>query len=313
MAGRRVESGQLVCSHCLGSYLVRAFIPRFVSAANYATSFGLQWNRFRRTQLDSHSGVPISEERFYRTTGLTPAVLSGMRVLDVGCGAGRFSEVALAAGAHVIAVDYSSAVDACFANLGYNSTLDVIQGDIYGLPFADGSFDLVYCLGVLQHTPRVREAFQALPRLVRPGGTLVVDVYPELRLNLLWPKYWLRPLTRRMSPEVLFRIIETAVPVLLPFSDLLGSVPLIGRRLRYAVPVANYRGVLPLTDEQLREWSVLDTFDMLAPAHDHPQKAETVRRWFADAGMEAVHVERRGFIIARGIRPMAGTSLAQAM
>ena len=67
-----VESGLLHCIPCAESYPVVRFIPRFVPVDNYATNFGLQWNRFRQTQLDSHSRLPISRERFFRQTGWSP-------------------------------------------------------------------------------------------------------------------------------------------------------------------------------------------------------------------------------------------------
>src|SRR4051812_24403231 len=113
-----IESGQLVCDACAQQYVIISSIPRFVPAENYAASFGLQWNTFRQTQLDSHSGIPISRERFLMQTGWSPEDLMGKTVLDVGCGAGRFAEVALSCGANLVAVDYSSAADACWHNLG---------------------------------------------------------------------------------------------------------------------------------------------------------------------------------------------------
>lgn len=300
-AGDMVESGTL--RSCSGAcYPIVRGIPRFVPAANYAASFGLQWNRFRRTQLDSYSGHPISRDRFFRYTGWRPEELRDARVLDVGCGAGRFTEVALAAGAHVVAVDYSNAVDACHENHVASSRLDVVQADVYALPLTPGAFDFVYCMGVLQHTPDVRRAFLALPRMLRPAGQLAVDVYPKLRRNTIWPKYWLRPLTRRLPAARLFRLVERLVPILLPASRALGRVPMVGRHLRWAIPVANYEGVLPLSPRQQSEWAVLDTFDMLAPTYDQPQDQETLRSWFAEAGMKDIFVERMGFIVGRGTR-----------
>lgn len=293
----------LQCDACDASYDVVRGIPRFVPASNYADSFGFQWNRFARTQLDSTTGTTISRDRFTAFTRFTERDLAGKLVLDVGCGAGRFAEIALSLGAHVVAVDYSNAVDACAANLGPHPRLSLVQADIYHLPFAPGSFDFVYCLGVLQHTPDVAAAFAALPRQLEPGGRLAVDVYPALRLNRLWPKYWLRPLTTRMPRRTLFRWIERLVPILLPVSDALRRVPLTRGKLRYAIPVVNYRGVFRLDDAQLREWAVLDTFDMLAPAFDSPQSADTLRRWFADAAMTDVEIERPGFLVGRGTKP----------
>jgi hypothetical protein len=93
------------------------------------------------------------------------------------------------------------------------------------------------------------------------------------------------------------------VSCLLPISLAIGRIPKFGRKLRYAIPVCNYEGIFPLTMEQLREWAVLDTLDMLSPFHDHPQSTKNLRKWFEHAGMKDVHVFRSGLIIGRGIRP----------
>jgi SAM-dependent methyltransferase len=297
-----VEEGSLHCGTCAARYPIVRFVPRFVPAENYSTSFGYQWNRFRRTQLDSTTGQPISRNRFFAQSQWTPGEMAGRLTLDVGCGAGRFAEVALATGARVVAVDYSTAVDACRANLGSNPRLDVVQGDVYRLPFRPRAFAFVYCFGVLQHTPDVRASFAALTMQLAPGGRIAVDLYPRIALNLLWPKYWLRPITKRISADRLFPFVVRMVHVLWPFSLALGRVPTIGRRLRHALPVANYEGVLPLTPAQLKEWAVLDTFDMLAPAHDHPQSAATLRAWFAQQRLTDVEVGRRGLVVGRGRR-----------
>jgi hypothetical protein len=41
-----------------------------------------------------------------------------------------------------------------------------------------------------------------------------------------------------------------------------------------------------LTRQQLKEWVILDTFDMFSPEHDHPQKVNTVKGWFEEFGMK---------------------------
>jgi SAM-dependent methyltransferase len=301
--GDEVEEGTLACATCGERYPVLRGVPRFVPAENYAASFGMQWNHFRRTQLDSHTGVPVSRDRFYRYSGWGPAELRDAWVLEVGCGAGRFTEVALAAGAHVVAVDYSDAVDACRANHGAHPRLHVVQADALALPLEPGRFDFVFCFGVLQHTPDPAATFRALPRQLRPGGRIAVDVYARLWRNVLWSKYWLRPLTSRLPARTLFRAVERSVPWLLPVSRAVARIPVVGPRLRYAVPVANYEGVYPLSPSQLREWAVLDTFDMLSPAHDHPQTLATLRAWLDDAGLVDVWTGRMGFNVGRGRRP----------
>jgi SAM-dependent methyltransferase len=300
MSGERVREGWLVAEDGSHRYPIKDFVPRFVPEHNYADSFGMQWLRFRRTQLDSYSGHPISANRFWKATGWCPADLEGQWTLDVGCGAGRFAEVALGAGAHVVALDYSAAVDACFENLRDHPRLHVIQGDIYALPFAHRSFAHVYSLGVLQHTPDVAHAFAALPPMLAPRGRLCVDFYEKSWKSALLPKYWLRPLVRRMPRTELFALCERMVPRLLPLSFALGRVPAVGRTLRRLVPVANHAGILPLDSAQLREWALLDTFDWLAPEYDNPQTAQSVRRWLEEAGLLDIDVLKAGHLTGRG-------------
>src|ERR1019366_8148340 len=68
-------------------------IARFVDAQHYAASFGFQWHRYQKTQLD-HDELRESEHHFLAKTALRPEDLKGKFVLDVGCGMGCFAEVA---------------------------------------------------------------------------------------------------------------------------------------------------------------------------------------------------------------------------
>jgi SAM-dependent methyltransferase len=285
----RIENGLLTTEDGTQYPIVRG-VPRFVPQGNYANSFGFQWNRFRETQLDSHTGIPISSDRFYKSTEWSPDDLRGKAVLEVGCGAGRFTEVLLSAGAKVVALDYSNAVDACWKNHYFHQNLNVVQGDIYNLPFNDESFDFVFCFGVLQHTPNVKKAFMSLIPQLRKGGHLAVDVYPKRLKNIFLSKYWIRPFTRRIEPTILFKMVEKWVPILLPISICIGRIPFAGKKLRYLIPVANYDGIYPLTKSQILEWAILDTFDMLSPRYDEPQSAKTLHSWLEEAGMVDIKV-----------------------
>jgi SAM-dependent methyltransferase/uncharacterized protein YbaR (Trm112 family) len=299
----QIYAGWLVSECGVHRYPIRGFIPRFVPASNYADNFGVQWNTFRQTQLDSYSGHSISADRFWKATGWDPDDLAGQWVLDIGCGAGRFAEVALQAGARVVGLDYSSAVDACYANLKHHPNLHVVQGDIYALPFPKGFFLYVYSLGVLQHTPDVAKAFAALPPVLSGGGRLCVDFYWKRIRTMLHAKYLLRPLTKRMPQQKLFHTLKTVVPILLPVSQQLGRMPVVGRWLKRIIPIADYTGIYPLSARQLQEWALLDTFDMLAPEYDNPQTSATVRSWIEMAGLVEVKVFHEGHLVGRGRKP----------
>jgi SAM-dependent methyltransferase len=289
-----LKEGELVSSAGL-RVPVRNFVPRFVQDDSYTASFGEQWNRYRRTQLDRFNSTSLSRDRLFSGTGWTPGELSGQRVLEVGCGAGRFTQVLLDAGADLCSLDYSSAVDACWLNNGPHERLTLIQTDLYRIPFAHNSFDKVFCYGVLQHTPDVKGAFMALVPFLKAGGKLAVDLYRRMPWISRWTsKYWYRPITKRMPRDLLRRIVEWYVPRWIPIDNALQRA----RLLRYAVPAIipcwNYTGMLPLTSEQITSWAILDTFDALSPRYDSPQTESSLRAWCEEAGLEEVEIRAAG-------------------
>lgn len=303
--GDAVLAGALRCTACSAAYPVRGGIPRFVPAANYASGFGLQWNTHARTQYDSANGTRISETRFFAQTRL-PRSLAGQRVLEVGSGSGRFTEIIAATGATVVSLEYSTAVDANAASNGRRPNVLIVQGDLYRMPLRPATFDRVVCIGVLQHTPDVKRSFLTLPRYLRPGGHLAVDIYRRPRgiRRLFNTRYWVRPLTRRVRPDRLYRMTSAYVRGMWPLARLIGRIPKVGRKLNWMLLIGSYHGMYDLSDEQMREWAVLDTFDMLAPAYDEPQDIETVRAWFEEAGLvEAEVVFGYNGIEGRGRRP----------
>jgi len=308
--GPCVESGVLDCGGCHAAFPIVRSVPRFVPSASYARSFSLEWLKHARTQYDSYSGAPISETRFFAETRW-PRRLVGETILEVGSGSGRFTEQAASTGAMVVSIDYSDAVEANVAANGAKPNVLVVQADIHQLPVRPASCDRVVCIGVLQHTPDPELAFTCLPPTVKPGGSLVVDVYCKVPgpRGCLMVKYWVRPVTRRIAPEALYRWCQRYVTWMWPVTGAVGRVPYVGKRLvLLGLLVADYRGIFPLPEEVLKEWAVLDTFDALSPAYDQPQTPETVARWFRQAGFAedefAVGPGYNG-IEGRGIRPPA--------
>jgi SAM-dependent methyltransferase len=291
LSGKLQEHDSGVC------YPIISGVPRFVGGENYANNFGFQWNEFAKTQLDSYSGLDISADRFWAATKWASNDVDGKLVLDVGCGAGRFAEIALLAGARVVAVDYSSAIDACYENLRGYPNFHAIQGDIYSLPFAPGEFDYVYSLGVLQHTPDVKRAFFSLPPMLKRGGHLCVDFYWRRIRTMLHSKYLFRPITKRIAKIKLFNLLKLIVPSMLRISRELGKIPLLGIILKRLIPVANYAGIFPLNDAQLNEWALLDTFDMLAPEYDNPQSVGVIRGWAAELNLDNIAVYHSSHLV----------------
>jgi len=290
-----IEGGRLNDAGSNLSYEIVNHIPRFVTNSSYTSSFGEQWNRYRRTQLDRYNGTRLSRDRFFSDTGWTPDELRGQRILEAGCGAGRFTQVLLDAGAEVYSVDYSTAVDACWANNGPHPDLFLAQADLYALPFQPESFDRVFCYGVLQHTPDVRGAFMSLVPYLRPGGKIAIDVYRKMAWTTRWTsKFWYRPLTRRLPRSLVHQILSWYIPRWIPIDNFFQRIPVARQVVPALIPCWNYTGMLPLSREQIEIWAILDTFDALTPTYDSPQSIGVVQSWFEEAGLTAINVRAGG-------------------
>ena len=303
-SGESIDEGTLGCAECSHEYPVLRGIPRFVPSENYASLFGYEWRRHSRTQLDSESGTTISKDRFATETNW-PEDLQGELILEVGSGSGRFTEVALATGAEVVSVDFSSAIEVARDNNSGSERFDAVQADIFALPFKSGVFDKVFCFGVIQHTPDSLCGLKSHLGLQR--GEVIVDVYARERLTRFNPRYVVRPVTKRIPRPLLYRLISVTVPVLLPFKSFLRRrVPFLGRYVAGIIPVANYIGTYPLAPDQHVEWSILDTFDALSPQFDEPQSLDEVRTWFDKSGLVHIRVWKPyvSLIAGRGVVPI---------
>ena len=241
-AGGLVRSGKLVTDDDSETIPVIKFIPRFVLTEGYAESFGMQWNIFKRTQLDSVNLTTETRDRFYSGTRWSQEEMRTDRILEAGCGAGRFTEIMLGTGAAVYSFDYSGAVEACYEN-NNSDRLCLFQGDIYHVPFPDDYFDKVFCYGVLQHTPDPQRAFYSLVRHLKPGGKISIDCYLKDGKIQPWKsKYLWRPVTTMMDKQLLLKILRFYIPIWLPVDTLIKKIPYFGRFLGSVIPCWNYTG-----------------------------------------------------------------------
>lgn len=297
----------LVCPE--GDWLPRKNgIPRFVPNSNYAGAFGAQWKRYRLTQLDSYTRMTITRDRARRCIGEELwAELDGKQVLECGCGAGRFTEILLAKGAYVTSIDLSEAVDANQENFPQSETHRIAQADTLQIPFAPQQFDVVFCLGVIQHTPDPEETIACLYEQVKPGGTLVIDNYTH---SLSWytktaPLF--RRYLRHLSPQEGLRRTEQMVNVLLPLHKAVRHFRLGQMLLSRISPVLCYYHAYPnLSDELQREWALLDTHDSLTAWYSHARTRRQVRRTLEQLDMQEIwcHYGGNG-VEARGKRPLS--------
>lgn len=299
-----IVTGALSCSSCVAKYAVDNGIPRFVDADNYATSFGLQWNTFRTEQLDSVNGLDLSARRFWSETEWPGDWLKGKWLLDAGCGAGRFLDVLEGYDCDIVGVDLSNAVDAVRASLGDRPNVHLVQASIYELPFRRASFDGCYSIGVVQHTPDPTRTLRTLPTFVKDGGRFSVTAYERRRWTHLYSKYLLRRLTTRMDPARLLLSIRCAMPVLFPLTEVTFRLPVVRRLFRFLIPVANYTGTQPALSLKARyRWAMMDTFDMLTPAFDTPQRYDDVVATLDDVGVDIRRTAPKGLCLTGTVHP----------
>lgn len=270
---------------------------------SYAENFDLQWNTFKRTQLDSYTGGSKNRDNFFRSTKWSATELKGKRVLEAGCGPGKYTEVLLKTGAHVTAFDLTTAV---FVNEKQNSAkgeLSCFQGDIYNLPGDIGQFDFVFCYGVLQHCPDPDLAYRKLFEKLKPGGKISVDFYNNPAIPSPWttPKYFWRRWSTKMRPRTLLQVIRIYMPFWLPIDTLIRVIPVLGPIFLgvLRIPCWNYLDVLKngLKMKSVHQaiyewyqWAVMDTFDALGAKYDFPRTELQVREMVGRTGACLVEV-----------------------
>lgn len=258
---------------------------------NYAEAFGLQWKTYRKTQLDSYTKTTLSLDRARRCIGeecWEALHRPEAQVLEVGCGAGRFTEVLLATGAQVTSVDMSTAVEANQANFPQDHRHRIIQADVLHLPFAPRQYDMVFCLGVIQHTPDPEATIHNLYEQVRPGGWLVIDHYTYNLSEFSKLAFLYRAVLRRMRPENGLkwsrRLVDTFLPLHKAVRHSRIGQPLLSR----ISPVLAYYHYLPLNDDLQREWALLDTHDQLTDFYRYYRTRGRIRRELEGLGGEAI-------------------------
>jgi len=264
-----VESGELVALSGR-RYVIHGGIPRFVPGEDYAGSFGFEWLTHARTQIDDESSDE-SHRTFLRNTGFDEVMVRGARVLDVGVGSGRFADVALRMGAaEVHGLDLSRAVESAWRTLGKDPRFGVVQASVFSPPFPDASFDLIFSIGVLHHTPAPRLAFERMVRLLRPGGRIAIYVYVNQPTHVVSDA--IRLFTTRLEPSRLHEAVRRVQPVL----DAISSAPLGRLALRW----------LPRSSHARPDWRVLDTFDWYSPKYQFRYRDhEEICEWFTSAGL----------------------------
>ena len=166
-----VDEATLVCKLCAQEYAVVSGVPRLRLPAV------VQERGSALRGASDQGSLPGDKEMFLEETMLPSHELSGKLTLDAGCGAGRYSAVALSLDAEVVAVDLWESLEQVITLARTQPKLHAVDGDMRHPPFKKGVFDVVYSRGTLHQADDVRAAFHALASLVKPRGYLSVWLY----------------------------------------------------------------------------------------------------------------------------------------
>ncbi|GIX04195.1 MAG: hypothetical protein KatS3mg114_0064 [Planctomycetaceae bacterium] len=294
------EDGCLECGRCRIIYPVVAGIPRFVPRGQ-SDGLGLLWQRFCHALLDSRVGLQITRERFARETRWTPTDLQGRLILEVGCGAGRFTEILLDYGAQVVAVDSTLGIEVCQSNLGGHPRLYLLQAALDRLPLRHGVFDAVVSFGMLHRLADPHAAFLKLPSFLKPGGALLVDVAPPRWFRTYGPTAWLRIFTRHLPVERAFKVAEVLTAVLYPIQRAMGKIPVFGTFLQRVLPIAPQETLQNCPPDYPFYRARLGMCDRLTSEH-HPISRDLLHEWLLQVPLENTSIEQlhEGWLVVRG-------------
>lgn len=106
--------------------------------------------------------------------------VQGQRVLDLGCGTGRYGVFLAQGGATVVGLDRSTRMlEQAKRKTALPHRFDVCFGTTDELPFPDGQFDLVVSTLTLNHLPDLEPALGEAARVLKGGGRIVIsDIHP---------------------------------------------------------------------------------------------------------------------------------------
>ena len=139
-------------------------------AAKYAIE-AEQLKIVRHFDHTTHFYAPTITDSDGRVQAILSEVGEAFRILDAGCGKGRYAALIKQhrPSAQVVALDVSAEM-----LRHVPPGIEALEGNLQDLPFANGDFDLVYCVEALEHVPNPKAAIAEMARVLTPGGRLVV-------------------------------------------------------------------------------------------------------------------------------------------
>ena len=251
--------------------------------------FGQEWRKF------DHSSADVAELRRIFTSYFTLFPWNDLRPdaigLDVGCGTGRWAMLAAPRVGALIALDPSAeALDVAKERTAGIDNCYLVQGAAGTLPFRDGSFDFMYSLGVLHHTPQPIKAIADCVRKLKVEQPFLVYLYYALDSRPQWYKaIW------RASNVVRIGVSRLPFRVRLMASSVVAGVVYLpmARAARLAERRDVDVDVWPLAFYRHRSFYVMrnDALDRLGTRLEHRFTRGEVRALMEAGGLNRIEVD----------------------
>ncbi|MBX9607380.1 MAG: class I SAM-dependent methyltransferase [Gammaproteobacteria bacterium] len=181
--------------------------PRAPQEANVdratVEGFGREWTSFDQRALSESELRRIFADYFavFPFDALPPDAVG----FDLGCGSGRWARLAAERVGHLHCVDASAAaLDVARVMLAARDNVSLHHAAVDALPFADGSMDFGYSLGVLHHVPDTAAGIASCVAKLKPGAPFLVYLYYAFDQR----PAWFRALWR--ASDVLRRLLSRA-------------------------------------------------------------------------------------------------------
>lgn len=213
----------------------------------YTSSFGLEW-----TTIDGYeSKETLSHGHLFGRFLLPKNFLHGKRIADVGCGNGRIGRIIAPTSDRYIGLDMSNALSAFPTYIENFEKVTLIRASATDLPLDNASVDVTLCWGVLHHVDEPEKALSELLRITKPGGHVLIFVYPpafDVRRNFNF-------FSRELPPEKTLKLTETTSDEIddwCELDDFYGNV------------LAKH---LQISRKQSRSWQLFQYFDGISPRY----------------------------------------------
>lgn len=263
-------------------------------------SFGDEWSKFRHFSAETLQQLyseyfDIIDERI---------VNKNSRIIDIGCGTGRWSEYFLDKAGYIEAVDPSDAVFAADELLQKRDNLRITRASVKTLPWDDETFDMGMSIGVLHHIPDTEAALVDCVKKIKKGGYFYVYLYYRFdkRGSVFKTIFYMADFIRRIVSHLPSGLKKLSCEIL----AVAAYMPFVWTaRLLYKLGMPKTAASLPLSNYANKPFYIIrnDSLDRFGTKLEHRFTKEEIRTMMERAGLgEIVFSEKVPFWHAVGKR-----------